>query len=62
MPHGIPKPREEWTVGDEDEFEQRGYVIWSDWEWVGDVLDTAMIDIYHEQNNLKGVVFGGTSR
>lgn len=62
LPHGIPKPREEWTVGDEGEFEQRGYVIWGNWEWVGDVLDTAMIDVYHGQNNLEGVVFADRSR
>lgn len=44
LPHGISKPKEEWTEGDEIDEMMNGYVIWDDWDWVSDVLDAGLVD------------------
>ena len=40
-PHGIIKPKEQWTEDEQWEAEEFCYrdVHWDDWEWVNDVLD-----------------------
>lgn len=62
LPHNIRKPEEEWTEADEFEDEHNGIVLRDDWSWVGDVLDTAMMDDYHGRKNLEGLVLGMPER
>jgi hypothetical protein len=41
QPHGIIRPKEQWTEDEGWEAESRGldHVHWDDWDWVYDVLD-----------------------
>jgi hypothetical protein len=55
--HGILKPEEEWDEHDLQENESGGPVNWDYWDWVGDVLDTAMFDKTCGNNNLEGLMF-----
>lgn len=53
----FPKPKEIWTEKDEWEEEHDGHVNWEDWEWVGDVVDTASMNRHHGRNNLEELIF-----
>ena len=55
--HGILKPKEEWTESDFHADSYGDSIIRDCWEWVGDVLDTAMFDRTCGNNNLEGLMF-----
>lgn len=55
--HDILKPEEEWSESDFHADSYGDLIIYDSWEWVGDVLDTAMFDRTCGNNNLEGLIF-----
>ncbi|GAB7322838.1 hypothetical protein MBLNU13_g05403t1 [Cladosporium sp. NU13] len=56
--HDILKPEEEWSESDFHADSYGDLIIYDSWEWVGDVLDTAMFDrTCVNNNNLEGLIF-----
>lgn len=55
--HGIPKPKEEWSLYDVYDDVQDAPIIRDEWEWVRNVLETAMMDKLKEKNDLEGFMF-----
>jgi hypothetical protein len=61
QPHGIIKPKEQWTqdeIWEADEFCYL-HIHWDDWEWVNDVLDLFQMSRngHYGPADLKGLMF-----
>lgn len=55
--HGIPKPEEEWSLYDVYDDVQNAPIIRDEWDWVRNVLETALMDKLKGKNDLKGFMF-----
>ena len=55
--HDIPKPEEEWSLYDVYDDVQDAPIIRDEWEWVCNVLETAVMDKLEDKNDLEGFMF-----
>lgn len=55
--HGIPKPKEEWSLYDVYDDAQDAPIIRDEWDWVRNVVETAMMDKLKGKNDLEGFMF-----
>jgi hypothetical protein len=55
--HDIPKPKEEWSLYDVYDDVQDAPIIRDEWDWVRNVVETALMDKLEGKNDLEGFMF-----
>ena len=55
--HDIPKPKEEWSLYDVYDDVQDAPIIRDEWDWVRNVVETALMDKLKGKNDLEGFMF-----